>query len=162
MKREEFVKCMGFLSSAYKQDFNKDELNVWYEFFKDDNLENLKQVIKNIILKNKYLPSIAELKEELNYINNPQLKISADNEWLKVKNAIREYGIYNSEDALNSMSTLTKKAIKTLGGWETICLSEEGDWLRKNFISIYNSLNNDVKEQCLLENKKLIGDSNGR
>ena len=160
MKREEFVKCMGFLSSAYKQDFNTDELNVWYEFFKDDNLENLKQVIKNIILKNKYLPSIAELKEELNYINNPQLKISADDEWLKIEDAIREYGIYNSEDALNSMSTLTKKAIRMLGGWSTICMSQEGDWLRKNFISIYNSLNNDVKEQCLLENKKLIGGNN--
>ena len=160
MKREEFVKCMGFLSSAYKQDFNTDELNVWYEFFKDDNLENLKQVIKNIILKNKYLPSIAELKEELNYINNPQLKISADDEWLKIEDAIREYGIYNSEDALNSMSTLTKKAIRMLGGWSTICMSQEGDWLRKNFISIYNSLNNDIKEQCLLENKKLIGGNN--
>ena len=160
MKREEFVKCMGFLSSAYKQDFNTDELNVWYEFFKDDNLENLKQVIKNIILKNKYLPSIAELKEELNYINNPQLKISADDEWLKIEDAIRVYGIYNSEDALNSMSTLTKKAIRMLGGWSTICMSQEGDWLRKNFISIYNSLNNDIKEQCLLENKKLIGGNN--
>lgn len=160
MKREEFVKCMGFLSSAYKQDFNKDELNVWYEFFKDDNLENLKQAIKSIILKSKYLPSIAELKEEINYIYNPQLKISADDEWLKIEDAIREYGIYNSEDALNSMSTLTKKAIRMLGGWYTICMSQEGDWLRKNFISIYNSLNNDVKEQCLLENKKLIGEKN--
>ena len=160
MKREEFVKCMGFLSSAYKQDFNKDELNVWYEFFKDDNLENLKQVIKNIILKNKYLPSIAELKEELNYINNPQLKLSADNEWLKVKNAIKNYGIYKYDEAIKEMTPLTRKVIKQLGGWQTICQSTDGDWLRKNFISIYNSSMGDIKEQCLLENKKLIGGNN--
>lgn len=160
MKREEFVKCMGFLSSAYKQDFNKDELNVWYEFFKDDNLENLKQVIKNIILKNKYLPSIAELKEELNYINNPQLKLSADDEWLKVINAIKNYGIYKYDEAIKEMTPLTRKVIKQLGGWQTICQSTDGDWLRKNFISIYNSSMGDIKEQCLLENKKLIGGNN--
>ena len=162
MNKEQFVKAMTYLAIAYDKEFNQEQLNVWYEFFKNDDFNILKQAIKSIILKSKYLPSIAELKEEINYIYNPQLKISADNEWLKIKDAIREYGIYNGEDALNNMSVLTKKAIKTLGGWDTICLSEDGDWLRKNFISIYNSLNNDIKEQCLLENKKLIGEENGR
>ena len=160
MNKEQFVKAMTYLAIAYDKEFNQEQLNVWYEFFKNDDFNVLRQAIKSVILKSKYLPSIAELKEEINYINNPQLKISADDEWLKIEDAIREYGIYNSEDALSNMSTLTKKAIRMLGGWDTICMSQEGDWLRKNFISIYNSLNNDVKEQCLLENKKLIGEKN--
>ena len=160
MNKEQFLKAMTYLTTAYDKEFTKEQLGVWYDFFINESYDNFKKAIKNIILKNQFMPSIAELKEELNYINNPQLKLSADNEWLKVINAIKNYGIYKYDEAIKEMTPLTRKVIKQLGGWQTICQSTDGDWLRKNFINIYDNLVSNVKEQYLLENKKLIGEKN--
>ena len=83
MKKEEFKQGFAYLNVAYNKDFTKEQLDVWYDFFKEDDFENFRNAVKSIILKNKYMPSIAELKTELeelvnkkntyeiiNYINN--------------------------------------------------------------------------------------------
>lgn len=62
----EFAKQMKILTLSYGKEFNEDTITVWYEYFKNINKETLESTIKKIVLKNKYMPSVAELIEEVN------------------------------------------------------------------------------------------------
>lgn len=72
----EFTKQMKILALSYGKEFNEDTIQVWYEYFKNINKEILESTIKQIVLKSKYMPSIAELIEEANKQNeNTRFKI---------------------------------------------------------------------------------------
>ena len=146
MTKEEFVKAMTYLGIAYNKEFDETQLSVWYDFFKRENYEDFKNAIKRIISKNQYLPSISELKQELAYIRTPLLQLKADEEWDKVKQAIRKYGFYRADEAMKSFNPLTAQVVRSLGGFENICQSTDGDWIRKNFIEIFETKMNNTEE----------------
>lgn len=64
MKEEQFVKILKLLGTAYNKEFDKEQTEVWYSFLKKYQYEVLLDAIKNIISKNKYMPSISEVEEE--------------------------------------------------------------------------------------------------
>ena len=64
MTKEDFIKVMGYAGVIYHKEFTPLEINAWYEFFKNVEFEVCKSAIKNCAIKNKYMPSIAELLEE--------------------------------------------------------------------------------------------------
>ena len=61
MKKDEFVKALKFLGTAYNKEFDKEQTEVWYKFLMNYNYETLRESIKEIIKINKYLPSISEM-----------------------------------------------------------------------------------------------------
>lgn len=155
MTKEEFVKGATFLAIAYNKEFTQEQLNVWYEFFKEEDFDNFRVAVKRIIPKKQFIPSIAELKQEITYIKTPALQLKADEEWEKVKDAIRKYGYYQSLEAMQTFNPITANVIRALGGFEKLCLSTEGDWLRKNFIDIFNTKMNNVEEVAILSEPQL-------
>lgn len=72
MSKEEFLKVITRLSMAYNKNFDGSTVTLWYDYFKDCDYEMLKATVKRIILSNKYIPSIAELKEEYEKQNKDQ------------------------------------------------------------------------------------------
>jgi hypothetical protein len=64
MTAEEFIKIMKILSLSYSKDFDEDTIKVWYMQFKNIEIEIFKKAINEIIRRNKFMPSIAELLEE--------------------------------------------------------------------------------------------------
>jgi hypothetical protein len=155
MTKEEFVKAMTYLGIAYNKEFDEKQLSVWYDFFKKENYQDFKNAIKRIASKNQYLPSIAELKQELVYIKTPLLQLKADEEWDKVKNAIRKYAFYRADEAMKSFNPLTANVVRALGGFEQICQNTDGDWLRKNFIEIFNTKMENTEEIEMLNEPQL-------
>ena len=161
MEKEKFLKGMTYLGIAYNKEFTQEAINIWYDFFKDTDYEIFRQAVKRIIPKNKYLPSIAELRAEIAKITNPVLQLNTDEEWDKVITAIRLYGTYISQEEFNKFNPTTAKIIRTIG-WRKMCMSENIEFERKAFYDMFNSYqkrNEDasiINSSMLTENERLM------
>lgn len=155
MNKEQFVKGLKFLGLAYNKEFSAEQTTVWYDFFKNENYDNFRNAVKRLIPKNQFMPSIAEIKKEIALISNPTLQLKADEEWEKVRNAIRTYGYYRGDEAMKSLNTTTAGVIRMLGGWENICQSTNGDWLRKNFVELFETKKGNYEDVALLGEPQL-------
>lgn len=136
MKKEEFINAMNILLSAYGKEMNATQMATWYGFFEKDNFEDFKKAIKSLIVTSPFMPSIAQIKEEIakNYVPTD----TAQDKWQDVLKLIYKYGYYQSEKAMNKMDELTSKTITQMGGFQKVCSSSQGEWLKKEFIDLYN------------------------
>lgn len=64
MSKEELLKGLTYLGTAYGKEYNKIECEQHYDFLKDYSYETFIIAIKSIIRKSKFLPKITELLEE--------------------------------------------------------------------------------------------------
>lgn len=138
MTKEEFTKGIFFLTTAYNKDFSQDQVSVWYEFFKDEDYEAFRKAVKRIIPLKQFMPSIAELKQEIATISNPVLQLNADEEWDNVLKAVRKYGSYRQDEAMQSLKPYTRNIARQIG-YMRICQSESIQWERKEFIELFNT-----------------------
>lgn len=148
MDKEQFLKGITFLTIAYNKEFTQEQINVWYDFFRNDNYEVFRQAVKRIIPKNQFMPSIAELKSEIALISNPVLQMNADEEWDNVLKAIRLYGSYRQDEAMKSLNPYTANIVRQVG-YMRICMSENIQWERKEFMELFK-INKDRDENTLL------------
>lgn len=155
MDKTEFVKILTILGTAYNQEFTQEKASVWYGMFKNDNINTFKQAIKNLICKSKFMPSIAEVKEEMVAINYPSLSLDAEEEWYKVLVAIRQYGSYGQIKAMNTFNDYTADIVRRIG-WDRLCRSERIDFEKKLFIANFESLQNTDRELALLGKNKTL------
>lgn len=65
MKIEDFVIVMKYLGTAYGKEFDKEQITLWYSLLKEYNISDFKNAIKELILTNKFLPSIADVKAKI-------------------------------------------------------------------------------------------------
>jgi len=154
MKKEQFVKGITFLAIAYNKEMTQEQIEVWYDFFKNDDYEAFRSAVKRIIPKKQFMPSIAELKQELAYISNPILQLNIDEEWNKVLGVIRKYGYYRSDEALGSLNEYTRNIVKTIG-WHRLCTSENIEWERKTFKELFNNKQDSYEDIALLGEPQL-------
>lgn len=140
MTKEDFAKAMSFLGMAYDKEFEQKQVEVWFTFFHQEEFQDFKQAVTRLISKSKFLPSIAEVKQEIALIKNPVLQLNAEDEWSKVQLAIRKHGQYSPREGMESLEPQTQRVVRMMGGFQAICQSTEGDWLRKNFVSLFNEL----------------------
>lgn len=136
MNKEQFLKGITFLTIAYNKEFTEEQVSVWYEFFKDENYDNFRAAVKRIIPKKQFIPSIAELKQEIAFISNPILQLNVDEEWDSVLKAIRKFGSYRSKEAMESLNPYTANIVRQIG-YARICLSENIQWERKEFMELF-------------------------
>ena len=64
MKKDEFVKGMGYLGVAIGKEYTQEECEVFYDFLKDYNYNVFVKAIKKRILKSSFPPKINELVAE--------------------------------------------------------------------------------------------------
>lgn len=138
MTAEEFSKALTFLGVAYNKEFTNEQAKIWYEFFKTTSEETFKKAIKRLIATNKFMPSIAEINQEIALIDNPHLGLNPLKEWEEVLRLIRKYGYYKTNEALAEMNLLTRNVVEQLG-WSKLCMSEDIVWLKKEFIEIFKN-----------------------
>ena len=155
MSQEKFVKAITYLTTIYDdKKFDKQKTIVWYDFFKKYSFNDFIKAIKNIAVKNKYFPSIAELKAELNEIStstlNPML------EFENVKSAIRRYGSYREQELLKSLDPYTARIVKKVGLSRLCSMTDENrQWLEKEFINTFNDYKNVLNEPEFVDIKQL-------
>ena len=145
--KKDIVDTITLLKITYPnslKEFKDDELKlmieVWTKDFKDTPKEEFNKAIQNIRNTSKFFPSVSDIKEQI--AKNKIEKISsAEEEWQNVLSAVRMYGSYREQEALESLKPYTAKITKYIGYYR-ICTStqEEQVWNKKEFISEYNSL----------------------
>lgn len=151
MNKEQFIKGLKYLGTAYNKEFTEEQATVWYDFFRDEDFEAFRQAVKRIIPQKQFMPSIAELKSEIATLKNPILQLNADEEWNEVLKAVRRWGSYREEEALNSLKPYTKH-IARMVGYTRICMSKDIQWERKEFIELFNN-SQDRDEMALMLNE---------
>lgn len=102
MSELEFLQAMSFLQAVYGKEYTKDEMEVWYSFFKNYSLSSMKNAIKKLVAVNKYPPSISELLEAINNTNKDNIykvidKMKKDGYFKK-----GSYGELSDEQALRN------------------------------------------------------------
>ncbi len=87
MKKTEFVKGLKFLGLAYNKEFDEEQTTVWHNFFERDDYEDFRIAIKAMIATKQFMPSIAELKEEIQTVRNHRvfkiLEIMKEDQYFK-------------------------------------------------------------------------------
>ena len=122
MNKEQFTKGITFLAIAYNKEFTEEQVSVWYEFFKDEDYDAFRNAVKRIIPQKQFMPSIAELKEEITTLSNPVLQLNADEEWDAVLKAVRRWGSYREAEAMQSLNPYTANIVRQVG-YSRICQS---------------------------------------
>lgn len=150
MNKEQFVKGLKYLGIAYNKEFDEEQATVWYDFFKDVEYDTFRQAVKRIIPKNKYLPSIAELRGEIAQITNPLLQLNVDDEWNNVISQIRKHGTYITTEEFNKFNEVTLKVVRTIG-WKRLCMSENIEFERKTFYDMFKSYQKRSEDISLMQ-----------
>ena len=140
MNKIEFAKAMAVLQTAYNKEMTLDQIKTWYIFMQDLEIERFKQTIMAIVKKNKFMPSIAEVREEYAKSIMPN-RASGPDEWTRVIEMVHKYGYYGKDEAFQELGDYTSYIAK-LVGWEKICRStpEQQTWNRKYFLEEYDAM----------------------
>lgn len=156
---------MGILKAAYPKFYIntsekdiKSAIELWSTMFSDDALEVVKAAIYKLISEFTFPPTIADVKKRLLQITFPESKKTAVDGYAELMEAMRKYGHYNTQKAMDSFDPVLKKVVKSIG-WETLCMSENKMADRAHFIKLYDVVKKQDNEEKLLpvELKNLIG-----
>lgn len=114
---------------------DKQSKEVWYTMLQDLDYAVCLNAIKQLMATNKFPPAIAEIRECCAKTTAPEMADWGTG-WGEVQKAIHNFGYCREEEALDSMSDLTRKCVRRLG-WLNICTSENESADRANFRMMY-------------------------
>lgn len=151
MKPKEVVELLVIITAAYpNMQISEAMVKLWHELLEDIDFNLAKTAVKKLILESPYPPTIADIRKHVMEITTPpEDRIDAAEAWGEVLRAIRHHGYYCEKEALESMSPRTAKVVRYMG-WREICLSEDIDVVRGQFIKMYNAVAEREKQERLL------------
>ena len=154
-KKQQIVKALSILQLAYSTDLTVERLEMYVEMLTDINPVTLEQAVKNIVKTRKFLPTVAEIREECTalsgYVNAHEEMPTALEAWEKVYRVARSYGY---EKGLSQLDGLTKKCAELI--WQSFN-PINGDSFnemstRSQFIKNYEMLESRERERNRLSN----------
>ena len=152
MDKIQFLKGMKYLGTMYDKSFTEEKIGLMYNLFENDDYDVYKQAIKNLVIKEQYMPNVAKIKNEMLSVVSPELRNTSIDEWNKVLNVVRNYGIYHQEEGLKTLNNLTKEVVEEMG-FDLICESPEITKKEKQFKELFDEKINSIKQSLLDKNK---------
>lgn len=141
MTKVEFNKIALAIKAYYprvKMLDNDYAIELWYNALGDLDYMTTAAALEHWRTNEKWPPTIADLREGCLIITEGETQPWGE-AWEEVVYAIWRYGYMRQTEALNSMSEVTRKAVRNLG-WMNLCTSENVMSDRANFRDIYNEL----------------------
>ena len=158
MNRQEFAMFTMALRTYYPREKilpNDQAAELWFKQLADIPYKDAETVLNRWVGNNKWSPSIADIREGFMALSGQELP-DWGAAWEEVQKAIRYIGSYRADEAVESLSELTREAVKRMG-FENICRSETPDIERANFRMIYESLAARKKKEQQLPEHLQIG-----
>jgi hypothetical protein len=124
---------------------------MWHKAFEDQPFSVVFGAVSKYILHQKFPPTIADIREEVIRMTNPQAMKSGEEAWEEVILAIKKFGFYRQAEGIKTLDEPTRRAVMTIG-WGNICKSESIGIERSNFYKLYEALNKGQKEKAVLPN----------
>ncbi len=107
--------------------------------------------LKKWVCTNKWPPSIAEIRESATSVVLPEIK-DWSAAWSDVQDAMRRFGYYRANEAVESLDPVTRETVKRLG-FSKLCISENETADRANFRTIYETIAQRKKTETLIPAK---------
>lgn len=142
MNKQEFAAWAMALKTYYAKEQllpNPQAMELWYRELQDIPAEVADAALRKWVSTNKWSPTIAEIREMTTDVKNGEIPDWGEG-WEQVQRAIRNYGFYQPIEAMESMEPLTREAVKRMGGFRNICVSENPVTERANFRMVYETL----------------------
>lgn len=117
-------------------------IKLWFRLLGDLDYEVVEGALLEHISTSVFPPSVAEIRQKCAQRLNP-IVTDWGEAWGEVQRAIRKYGSYREEEALESLSGLTAVAVRRMG-FKNLCMSENTVADRAHFQRIYEGM---VKEE---------------
>ena len=141
MNKTEFQKFFRYISSV-TTDTNPspERTQVYWDILSDLDFQVAMISAKKVIatLENPFLPMPAVFRSMALSVTG-KTTVSAPDAYAEVLRAIRNFGSYRQQEAIESLSPLVRKAVEAIG-WKELCLCEEPDVIRGQFRMAYEAL----------------------
>lgn len=115
-----------------------DSIKIWFQMLQDLEYRTANLAIQKYMLTNKFPPTIADIRELSTDVQYGSLPDWGEG-WEKVITAIRKYGWYRANEAMETFDDLTRTCVERLG-FKNLCMSENVMADRANFRQIYEQL----------------------
>lgn len=113
--QQQTLKALSMLQLAYTTDMSEERMLLYVRMLGDVNPVTLEQAVANVINRCKFLPSIAELREECSalsaYVNAHEELPTPQSAWERVIKCASTYGY---EHGLEHLDGLTLKCAKSI------------------------------------------------
>lgn len=122
MNKQDILKAVAPLQLAYNASLDDNRLRLYVEMLSDIPPSILEASVKKLIMTNKFLPSIAEIREVAYGIKGIISGTAAPDEseaWGEVIKAIRSVGYYGKPKFSHEAITAAVNNI----GWQDICMT---------------------------------------
>lgn len=147
----EAAKLLTLIAAAWPQfEPTEDKVLLWHELFADVSFEVAQAALKKLMVSSPFPPSIADLRREVVAVTVPlEDQISPAEAWGMVVHAIRKYGYYQEEKAKASLPSAVRRTVDYIG-WQELCLSDEPDVIRAQFMRMYEQVTARQRQEALL------------
>lgn len=122
MNKQEILKAIAPLQLAFKGNLDDARMRLYVEMLSDIPPQILEAAVKKLIMTNKFLPSIAEIRETAYGIKGTISGTAAPDEseaWGEVIKAIQSVGYYGKPKFSHEAITTAVNNI----GWQDICMT---------------------------------------
>lgn len=150
MNTNEWMKIAAALNTYYPKEKpfpNKEAMQLWYEEFKELTYEDTVNGLRRHVNTSKWCPTIAELKEAI--VTNTAGSKDWGEAWNECLRTISRYGQYQEEEAMESMSPITRQIVKRLG-YKDLCRSDNQMQDRANFRMVFEQVVGNEYEKAAL------------
>lgn len=152
MQQSEVVKLVAVCSVNYRNWPDPNNLEklvaLWAKMLAEYDYFIVAAAVEKYLAESPYPPTIADIMKRITDITIAKEKTAIE-AWGDVGQAIRRYGSYNETLALDMLTALTRKVVKSMG-YRELCLSENEMADRAHFLKVYDTLAAREREDALM------------
>ena len=148
MDKKEFSTLAMALRTYYPKEQilpNQQSMELWYRELQDIPYNVAEAGLRKWVATNKWSPTIADFREFSAVIQSGDIPDWGEG-WEQVISAIRKFGSYRQQEAMDSLDEITRTCVERLG-FKNICMSENITHDRANFRMIYEQLADRKKKE---------------
>ena len=141
MTKKEFATFAAALKTYYPKENllpNSQAMELWFRQLEDIPYDLAEMALNKWVATNKWSPTIADIREQAASVVNGEKPLWSDG-WEEVVRAIKNYGSYGQKEAMESMSEITRMAVRRMG-YIDLCRSENPVADRANFRMIFEQI----------------------
>ena len=150
MTSDEFAVGMGYLTAGIGREFSQEQCAVWFDCLRDLTAAQFQHAVRRWLSESDSgFPSIAAIRQYAVEATNGQ-RLTAPEAWSRVLAAVRKFGHYQAAEADKVFDDVTRRALRGIGGFLTVCDSEEISILSGQFRRAYESLSERAEQHARL------------
>ncbi len=153
MTKKETVKLFGLISIAYPRDRAFSEADsasrdLWFDMLKDFDFQVVQAALRKHISLSEFPPSIAEIRKYATEMISPPI-MTAEEAWKVARDTMRKYGCSGAMNYTTGMTGIERAKkncdptvwkVMEMMGYRDMCLSENTDVIRGQFMKIWNNM----------------------